>query len=48
MTRVRLTRRGWTVLTIAACLLGAVAGLTAETWNGCARPGAVCVLEVDR
>jgi hypothetical protein len=43
---VRLTRRGWHVLTAALMLLGALAGFTAQTWNPCAAPGTVCSLEV--
>jgi hypothetical protein len=34
MTRpVRLTRRGWRVLTATAYAAALLAGLTAETWN---------------
>lgn len=30
---MRLTRRGWTVLYIAAAMLGTLLGLTAQLWD---------------
>lgn len=46
--RVRLTKRGEHALIVFLFAIAMLAGLTAGSWNPCAQPGQVCVIEVGR
>lgn len=46
--RVRLTKRGEYSVLALLFAIAMLAGLTAGSWNPCAQPGQVCVIEVGR